>query len=55
MAEPVRARRQRPARLRATYHRTRGIGYFHAATAWAMTSCGASLASIRAPITGWPR
>jgi DDE superfamily endonuclease len=29
MAEPVRARRQRPARLRATYHRTRGIGYFH--------------------------
>ena len=26
-----------------------------AATAWAMTSCGASLASIRAPITPWPR
>ena len=25
-----------------------------AATAWAMTSCGASLASIRAPITPWP-
>ena len=26
-----------------------------AATAWAMTSCGASPASIRAPITPWPR
>ena len=25
-----------------------------AATAWAMISCGASLASIRAPITPWP-
>ena len=44
------APRKRPVRLRATYHRTHGIRYFHGCYCGAMTSCGASPASRRAPV-----
>jgi transposase len=52
-----RAKRKQPARLRATYHRTHGIRYFHGCyfLPWAMISCGAWSVSTRAPVTPWPR
>ena len=48
------AKRKRPARLRATYHRTHGIRYFHGCYGLAMTSCGRDR-EHKAPITPWPR
>jgi transposase len=48
------ARRTKPARLPATYHRTQGSVIFTAATASAMTGCGASPACVRAATIPWP-
>ena len=47
--------RKHPVRLRATYHRTHGIRYFHGCYSLAMTSCGAWSASTRARTIPWPR
>ena len=49
------APRKHPVRLRATYHRTHGIRYFHGCYAWAMTSCGVWSANAKARTTPWPR
>jgi len=49
------AGRKRHVLLPATYHRTHAPATSTAATASAMTSCGASSAAAREPITPWPR
>ena len=56
---PVTARlgaAQTPARLRATYHWSHGVRYFHGCYRLADDQgSGGSCESIRAPITPWPR
>ena len=47
--------RQRPARLRAAYHRTCGIRYFHGCYCAGDDRLWVSPASARAPITRWLR
>ena len=49
------APRRHPARLRATYHRTHGIRYFHGCYGIGDDQHGAWSANTRAPITPWPR
>jgi transposase len=49
------APRKRPARLRATYHRADGIRYFHGCYCVGNDQLWELSASIRAPITRWPR
>ena len=49
------AKRKHPARLRATYHRTHGIRYFHGCYSLGDDQLRAWSVSTRAPVTPWPR
>ena len=49
------ARKKKPVRLPATYHRTHGVRYFHGCYRLADDQLWVSCESIRAPITPWPR
>ena len=49
------ARRKRPVRLRATYHRRHGIRYFHGCYSLGDDQLWAWSGAARAPITPWPR